>query len=67
MDTPATLVRRKGRVYFFHSLPIGVCFECNGNLWTKRTSRTAVGVWPAYLPEWAYFLKLDKTYTMESF
>ena len=39
----------------FKQLPIAAYFECNGNIWIKKTSRTAIGVWPAILPRWAYF------------
>lgn len=55
MHTPASLVRRNSRAMPFKALPKGATFECNGNVWTKATTRTAVGIWPAYLPEWAYF------------
>jgi len=66
MDTPATKLRREGRLFLFSQLPVGACFECNGNIWTKRTTKTAVGVWPAYLPEWSYFPQSIRTYTKES-
>lgn len=61
-DTPATITRRNGRPCSFAELAIGDTFECNGNLWTKRTTRTAAGVWPACLPAWAYFGKRELCY-----
>lgn len=55
IDTCASLLRRHGHAMPFNALPIGATFECNGNVWTKHTTRTAVGIWPACLPSWAYF------------
>ena len=55
MDTPASLHRKSAVPKFFKDANIGDTFECNGNLWTKRSSRTASGIWPACLPAWAYF------------
>lgn len=55
MDTPASTIRRNGSRVNFKQVRIGETFECNGNVWTKRTTKTAVGVWPACLPSWAYF------------
>lgn len=55
METPAAIHRKQSRPVTFKDCAIGATFECNGNLWTKRTSKTAVGVWPAILPAWAYF------------
>ena len=39
----------------FKDLPVGTTFWSNGNVWTKRTTRTATGIWPAILPRTAYF------------
>jgi hypothetical protein len=44
-----------GRAKPFSQAAIGETFWCNGNIWTKRTSRTATGIWPACLPSWSYF------------
>lgn len=55
MNTIASLMRRDGLPLPFASVPKGTSFECNGNVWTKRSSRTAVGIWPANLPAWACF------------
>ena len=55
MDTPATLHRKSATRKYFKDAKIGDTFECNGNLWTKKSTRTASGIWPAYLPAWAYF------------
>ena len=55
MDTPATIHRKSAVRKCFKDANIGDTFECNGNLWTKKSSRTASGIWPAYLPAWAYF------------
>ena len=55
MDTPATLHRKSATRKCFKDAEIGDTFECNGNLWIKKSTRTASGVWPAYLPAWAYF------------
>ena len=57
VETPVSLIYRSGKRETFVSLPVGAMFVSNGNLWQKRTSRTAIGHWPAYLPEWAYFGK----------
>jgi len=57
--TPASLLRAKGKPALFATLAIGDTFEFNGNVWTKRSSRTAVGIWPASLPEWIYFSGKD--------
>lgn len=43
------------RYVYFSELAIGETFGCNGNIWTKATSRTAAGIWPAILPRRAYF------------
>jgi len=39
----------------FSEIAIGETFANNGNLWTKRSSRTAAGIWPACLPAIGYF------------
>lgn len=55
MLTPAGIMRRDGRTAYFRAVPLGAVFECNGNLWRKRSRRTAAGIWPASLPVWSYF------------
>ena len=45
----------------FEKVAIGETFSCNGNNWTKRSKTTAVGIWPACLPEWAYFRRNEIT------
>lgn len=55
MQTPAQTHKRNAKPVSFKSLNIGETFECSGNLWTKRSTRTAAGIWPACLPKWAYF------------
>lgn len=55
MQTPATIHRKNAKPIAFKDCPIGSTFECNGNLWAKRTTKTATGIWPAILPAWAYF------------
>lgn len=55
MESPATILRKQSRPVAFKDCATGTVFECNGNLWTKRSTRTAVGVWPACLPAWSYF------------
>lgn len=59
--SPANVVvqemQRRGRRIAFADIGLGQTFECNGNLWAKRSSRTAAGIWPAVLPSWAYFGK----------
>lgn len=62
MHTPATQHRRDHARMSFKDAPVGSTFECNGNLWTKRTERTAVGIWPAALPSWAYFKTNEAVY-----
>ncbi len=62
MKTPAYEIRRNGIRKEFSAAKIGEKFECNGNIWIKRSSRTATGVWPACLPEWAYFRKNEVVY-----
>lgn len=62
MQTPATLHKRNAKPMAFASLNIGDTFESGGNLWTKRSTRTATGIWPAYLPEWMYFSKAETVY-----
>lgn len=44
----------------FADVPLGVHFWNNGNVWRKKSSRTAAGVWPAILPETAYFGQKEK-------
>ena len=55
MLTPAGELRRHSIPVSFNAVQIGETFECNGNVWTKRSSRTAVGIWPAILPSYSYF------------
>ena len=55
MDTPASLHRKSAVPKFFKDAKIGDTFECNGCLWTKKSTRTASGIWPGCLPAWAYF------------
>lgn len=55
IDTPASKINRYGLPARFADIPQGAVFECNGNVWVKRSTRTATGIWPACLPEWAYF------------
>ena len=62
IHTPASLIRRDGRAIAFRDLPKGATFECNGNVWMKGTTRTAIGIWPACLPSWAYFRGTELTY-----
>ena len=63
MLTPAGELHRKGRAVLFRNLAIGASFECNGNVWTKRSTRTAAGIWPAVLPRGAYFRQMETVYT----
>jgi len=60
--TPAGLVRKNGKPAQFKDIDNGTTFELNGNLWTKRTSRTATGVWPAILPKWSYIGNNEKVH-----
>ena len=62
METPVTIHRKNSYPVAFKNCAIGVTFECNGNLWTKRTSKTATGIWPAILPVWAYFRQVEIVY-----
>lgn len=62
MKTPAQIHKNSHSPVAFHALHIGATFECNGNLWTKKSNRTAVGIWPAILPRWAYFGKNEIVY-----
>lgn len=62
METPASELRREGRAKYFRELGAGKAFECNGNIWTKRSTRTAAGIWPACLPAWAYFGQNEVVY-----
>lgn len=55
MDNPAAQHKATAKKVFFQQVKIGETFECNGNLWTKKSHRTAAGIWPAILPAWAYF------------
>jgi hypothetical protein len=58
METPFSLITGfRGKRARFGDIPIGAMFGLNGNIWQKRTTRTAVSHWPACLPEWAYFRK----------
>lgn len=54
LATPAGNIRAKGLPMPFKELPVGAKFELNGNVWIKRSTRTATGYWPAILPEWSY-------------
>lgn len=52
MRTPGwELTREK----VFADLDIGETFLLNDCIWTKKSKRTAVGIWPACLPEWSFF------------
>ena len=55
MATPATLHRKSATRKYFKDAKIGDTFECNGKLWIKKSTCTASGVWPAYLPALVYF------------
>lgn len=44
---------------YFCEVAIGETFGLNGNVWVKRSSRTAAGIWPACLPAWAYIGKRE--------
>lgn len=54
LATPAGNIRKHGTCATFKALPVGTKFELNGNVWIKKSSRTATGYWPAILPEWSY-------------
>lgn len=62
MYTPAGELRMRGKLVSFGSLAIGDTFEFNGNIWTKRSVKTATGIWPACLPAWSYFRKATGVY-----
>lgn len=62
-DTPASNLRREGKPATFSNVDKGQTFELNGNLWIKRSSRTATGLWPAILPKWAYVGGNEKVHT----
>lgn len=53
-NTPADNIRKQGFITTFQNLPKGAKFELNGNVWIKRSTRTATGCWPSYLLGWAY-------------
>ena len=55
--TPASLIRINAIRTRFTDLPMGATFELNGCVWTKRSSRSSSGIWPACLPNWSYFKK----------
>ena len=55
VNTPFSVVNEKGKPARFGDIPVGDVFALNGNVWSKRSSRTATGIWPACLPEWSYF------------
>ena len=42
----------------FADLAIGEIFSCNGNVWRKRSSRTATSM-GVNMPPWAYFRAND--------
>lgn len=62
MQTPATLHKQNAKPVLFASLNIGDTFESNGNIWTKRSTLTAAGIWPACLPSSMYFSKSETVY-----
>lgn len=43
----------------FDEVEQGAVFFCNGNLWRKRSIRTAAGIHPDPLRDWSYFHKND--------
>lgn len=55
--TPASLIRVNAIKTRFDDLPLGATFELNGCVWSKRSSRTGSGIWPACLPDFSYFKK----------
>jgi len=55
--TPAGKMERNGTPLPFGEIGKGERFELNGNIWVKRSTRTAAGIWPAVLPEWSYIGK----------
>lgn len=54
MLTPAGRMRRKHPTLPFAQVQRGALFECDGNVWHKVSSRTAVMYWPAG-PERAFY------------
>jgi len=62
METPASMIRNKNQISTFGDIPEGSTFELNGNVWTKRNTKTAVGMWTACLPEWFRIGKHEKIY-----
>ena len=63
-------VDSKGTIWrtgYFHQVTVGETFHCNGNVWRKRSSRTAVMVRPVeYAGKWFYFRQnelLEREYT----
>jgi hypothetical protein len=57
--TPATIHNQTAYSIPFKDVIQGRTFECNGNLWTKVSSRTATGIWPSCLPNVQYFRGAD--------
>lgn len=55
METPYTLLSRRSKPARFGDIPVGAMFALHGNIWQKRSTRTATGHWPAILPKWSYF------------
>lgn len=60
MHTPASLVRHYGTPKPFRDIDKGAMFECNGNLWCKVSSRTALGFWPACLPNHSFYFGMNE-------
>ena len=57
MTTPTHDYRR---LTPFSGIPVGEHFECNGNLWRKCSTRTAVAMWPAGPHQHFYFGRSDR-------
>lgn len=58
-ETPAGSMRRRLRAVPFPDVPRAALFECNGSVWRKVSTRTAVVHWPAGPARSFYFSKSD--------
>ena len=59
LHTPANLMRANGKRDTFANVGKGDTFECNGNIWHKVSSRTAMLIWPAGPSHSFYFRNAD--------
>jgi len=63
MQTPVSLHNKHNPPCQFYDVQQNEIFSFGGNLWIKRTTRTAEIFWPAFLERRFYFSKAETVNT----